>query len=329
MSLKLNTTTNDNPTINENPTEVTDVVQKTEVVPMTETDAPQKKKGKEKIPTSVKNTLWSLHFQGSLNGICQCCKTENISKNNFDCGHVLSEKDGGSVALSNLKPICRSCNSSMGTMNMNDFIKKYGFDQINTEVKTEFKAEIEKIIREEKEEKKEEKKGGKKETKKDEKKDTTKEDKTLKEEKLKEDKLKEKEKEEKLLKEKEEKEEEKLIKDTEKLEKQLKDSMDIAIKLQKEAAIAMENAVGFQTDYMIIYNQLLGKCKNDDLKKICQILKMSKTGYANKEEFLRNIYEFLNEKNLNDIKDICKELNIKGKSIISIIYYLSKNITNI
>ena len=52
MSLKLNTTNNDNLTTNENPTEVTDVVQKTEVVPITETvlitetDAPQKKKGK-------------------------------------------------------------------------------------------------------------------------------------------------------------------------------------------------------------------------------------------------------------------------------------------
>jgi hypothetical protein len=43
-----------------------------------ETEVP-KRKGKEKIPASVKNTLWSLHFQCNLNGICQCCKTENIS----------------------------------------------------------------------------------------------------------------------------------------------------------------------------------------------------------------------------------------------------------
>ena len=89
-----------------------------------------KKKTKEKIPASVKNTLWSEHFKNSIQGNCQCCKTEVISKNNFDCGHIISEKNGGKVHLDNLKPICRSCNSSMGTTNMNDFMTKYGFDKI-------------------------------------------------------------------------------------------------------------------------------------------------------------------------------------------------------
>ncbi len=54
---------------------------------------------------------------------------ENISVKNFDCGHIISEKNGGIVSLDNLKPICRLCNSSMSTNNMDDFIKKYGFDK--------------------------------------------------------------------------------------------------------------------------------------------------------------------------------------------------------
>ena len=91
---------------------------------------PTERKKKEKIPASVKNTLWSLYFGNSINGNCQCCKTETISKNNFDCGHVIAEKNGGKVELDNLKPVCRSCNSSMSTNNMNDFITKYGFDKI-------------------------------------------------------------------------------------------------------------------------------------------------------------------------------------------------------
>jgi len=90
----------------------------------------KEKKAKEKIPASVKNTLWSKHFDNSIQGNCQCCKTEVISKNNYDCGHIISEKNGGAVHLDNLKPICRSCNSSMGTTNMNDFMTKYGFDKI-------------------------------------------------------------------------------------------------------------------------------------------------------------------------------------------------------
>lgn len=281
-----------NMSINENPIEITE----------TETTVSVKRKGKEKIPVPVKNALWSLHFQTNITGICQCCKTENISRNNFDCGHIVSEKEGGNVELTNLRPICRACNSSMGTMNMNEYMKKYGFDKINTEVK----SDTEKQLKEKK----------------------PKEDKKLKEDKTiieKEDKIL-KEKEEKLMKEKQEKEDEKLIKDTEKLEKQFKDAMESALKLKKEADIAMENAKIFQTEYMTIYNQLLGKCKNDDLKKICQTLKMTKTVYANKEEYLKSIFEYLNEKTLNDIKEICKEFNIKGKNMISIVYYLSKSI---
>jgi len=89
------------------------------------------KKPKEKIPVSVKNTLWSQHFPNVLEGKCKCCQTEVISRNNFDCGHIISEKEGGKIHLDNLKPICRSCNSSMGTQNMTDYMKKYGFDKIS------------------------------------------------------------------------------------------------------------------------------------------------------------------------------------------------------
>ena len=93
-------------------------------------DEKKVKKPKEKIPVSVKNTLWSLHFPNVLEGKCKCCQTETITRNNFDCGHIISEKNGGEIKLENLKPICRACNSSMGVMNMNDYMKKYGFDKI-------------------------------------------------------------------------------------------------------------------------------------------------------------------------------------------------------
>ena len=59
-----------------------------------------------------------------MDGICQCCKTTPIHSTNFDCGHIISEKNGGKVHLENLRPICRTCNSSMGTQNMDDYIVK-------------------------------------------------------------------------------------------------------------------------------------------------------------------------------------------------------------
>ena len=54
-----------------------------------------------------------------------CCKSSKISQLNFHCGHIISDKKGGEITVDNLRPICNQCNSSMGTMNMNEFIKKH------------------------------------------------------------------------------------------------------------------------------------------------------------------------------------------------------------
>ena len=56
---------------------------------------------------------------------------------NFHCGHEISEKNGGEIKLNNLKPICMLCNTSMGTMNMSDFIQTYGFKNENQFTNTE------------------------------------------------------------------------------------------------------------------------------------------------------------------------------------------------
>lgn len=44
---------------------------------------------------------------------------------NFNCGHIQAEYKGGDQSIDNLKPICQSCNSSMGTQNMDDFKNQY------------------------------------------------------------------------------------------------------------------------------------------------------------------------------------------------------------
>ena len=80
---------------------------------------------KERIPATVRNIVWVTHFQTSKKGICWLCKVEDISSANFECGHVVSEKNGGKPTIDNLRPICSFCNKSVGTMNMEDFKKKY------------------------------------------------------------------------------------------------------------------------------------------------------------------------------------------------------------
>ena len=43
----------------------------------------------------------------------------------FNCGHIIVEANDGELIIFNLKPICQNCNSSMGTQNMDDFMKGF------------------------------------------------------------------------------------------------------------------------------------------------------------------------------------------------------------
>jgi 5-methylcytosine-specific restriction endonuclease McrA len=45
----------------------------------------------------------------------------------FDVGHVIAEKNGGTATIVNLRPICSSCNTSMGTRDMRDYVISYGY----------------------------------------------------------------------------------------------------------------------------------------------------------------------------------------------------------
>ena len=95
----------------------------------TETGVDIKKKSKRRkkpIPKKIKRELWDKLI-GREKGIakCLCCNNIEISKDDFDAGHIIPESKGGNTNIDNLRPICRACNSSMGQMNMDDYIKKY------------------------------------------------------------------------------------------------------------------------------------------------------------------------------------------------------------
>jgi len=86
------------------------------------------KKSKEKIPSGVRHSVWTAWFGNRREGVCYCCGLEPVTTANFHCGHIESEKNGGKVELDNLRPICMQCNLSMGTIEMHNFMKKYGYD---------------------------------------------------------------------------------------------------------------------------------------------------------------------------------------------------------
>lgn len=87
----------------------------------------EKKRKKQAIPKNVRNIVWN-HYIGEdiIKHKCLCCKKVTITNTNFEVGHVLSEKNGGTHEINNLRPICGACNHSMGTENMIDFVVKYG-----------------------------------------------------------------------------------------------------------------------------------------------------------------------------------------------------------
>lgn len=84
-------------------------------------------KKKQSIPKNVRTIIWN-HYIGEdiIKHKCVCCKKVTITNTGFEVGHVLSEANGGTHEINNLRPICFSCNHSMGTENMIDFVVKYG-----------------------------------------------------------------------------------------------------------------------------------------------------------------------------------------------------------
>lgn len=75
-------------------------------------------------PPQVRARVWTSAFGGAEVGICDCCR-EKISVEAWECGHVLAAASGGKDTADNLRPVCRTCNRSMGTMHMDEFKKRY------------------------------------------------------------------------------------------------------------------------------------------------------------------------------------------------------------
>jgi 5-methylcytosine-specific restriction endonuclease McrA len=79
---------------------------------------------KKRISATLKRLVWNMNIGETIGkSKCVCCKTTDITQLSFHCGHIIPESKGGETVVSNLRPICQNCNSSMGTINMNDFMK--------------------------------------------------------------------------------------------------------------------------------------------------------------------------------------------------------------
>jgi hypothetical protein len=83
---------------------------------------------KKSIPVTLKRKVWNKYIGEEIGkATCLCCKLSTITQLSFHCGHIIAESKGGTLKMENLKPICQSCNSSMGTMDMDEYMQKFGF----------------------------------------------------------------------------------------------------------------------------------------------------------------------------------------------------------
>ena len=84
----------------------------------------KEKEKKKKISAAMKKLVWNTNIGEEIGkSKCMCCQSTDITQMSFNCGHIVAEAKGGATIVSNLKPICQNCNSSMGTNNMNEFMK--------------------------------------------------------------------------------------------------------------------------------------------------------------------------------------------------------------
>jgi 5-methylcytosine-specific restriction endonuclease McrA len=76
-------------------------------------------------PKAVKEAVWKIFFGNSMVGNCYVCGAD-ITFTNFELGHNKPHTKGGKWVVENLRPLCRTCNRSIGDkMTVEAFKKKY------------------------------------------------------------------------------------------------------------------------------------------------------------------------------------------------------------
>lgn len=70
---------------------------------------------KRKIPAAIREAVWVKHCGRAFEHKCATTWCQNtITAFDFQCGHNIPESKGGTLALTNLYPLCARCNVSMG-----------------------------------------------------------------------------------------------------------------------------------------------------------------------------------------------------------------------
>lgn len=85
-----------------------------------------KKSKRKNIPQSVRFACWNMYIgKDNANGLCYAGCKNTISIQNFHVGHIVAVKNNGDNNIKNLRPVCQMCNTSIGDMNMDEYINVF------------------------------------------------------------------------------------------------------------------------------------------------------------------------------------------------------------
>jgi len=87
------------------------------------------KQRKATISKQLRLLVWNDWIGGSVGRtLCPLCRAISIQQGaaNWHCGHIVPEAYGGQATRDNLRPVCSTCNISMGTKHMRDFAIEIG-----------------------------------------------------------------------------------------------------------------------------------------------------------------------------------------------------------
>ena len=77
------------------------------------------------IGKSMRHAVWDRYFGEKLRGKCLCCGVQEITRDDCEMCHIIAVANGGETTIDNLKPGCKNCNRSMGTMDFDEFRRRY------------------------------------------------------------------------------------------------------------------------------------------------------------------------------------------------------------
>ena len=98
------------------------------------------KSKKKTISKSLKTAIWDKYIgKDKRSAYCICCVNVEIKIEDFHAGHIIPECFEGKTHEINLLPVCSQCNASMGSINMNVFIKNNFPDNYNNFINRKYK----------------------------------------------------------------------------------------------------------------------------------------------------------------------------------------------